>query len=83
MAVAENSVEKGKAMWGKLDVVQGFLIYKIGILTSDDIDKESLKAISRVANVKVKSGLFGGGIISDKRYAVSYTHLTLPTTPYV
>ena len=34
MAVAENSVEKGKAMWGKLDVVQGFLIYKIGILTS-------------------------------------------------
>ena len=37
MAVAENSVEKGKAMWGKLDVVQGFLIYKIGILTSDDI----------------------------------------------
>ena len=37
MAVAENSVENGKAMWGKLDVVQGFLVYKIGILKSDDI----------------------------------------------
>ena len=37
MAVAENSVENGKAMWGKLDNVQGFLVYKIGILKSDDI----------------------------------------------
>jgi HTH-type transcriptional regulator, sugar sensing transcriptional regulator len=40
------------------------------ILTSDKMDKESLKAISRVATVKVKKGLFGGGIISDKRYVV-------------
>jgi len=37
MAVAENSVENGKAMWGKLDVTQGFLVYKIGVLTNDDI----------------------------------------------
>ena len=36
MAVAENSVENGKAMWGKLDVVQGFLVYKIGVLANDD-----------------------------------------------
>jgi len=43
---------------------------KITILTSDKMDKESLKAISRVSNVKVKKGLFGGGIISDKRYVV-------------
>ena len=40
------------------------------ILTSDKMDKESLKAVSRVATVKVKKGLFGGGIISDKRYVV-------------
>ena len=40
---------------------------EITILTSDSLDKESLKSISRVANVKVKEGLFGGGIISDKR----------------
>ena len=43
---------------------------KITILTSDGLDKESIKAISRVADVKVKEGLFGGGIISDKRYVV-------------
>ena len=34
------------------------------------MDKESLKAISRVSQVKIKKGLFGGGIISDKRYVV-------------
>ena len=43
---------------------------EITILTSDSLDKESLKSISRVADVKVKEGLFGGGIISDKRYVV-------------
>jgi len=37
MTVAENSVDNGKAMWGKLDVVQGFLVYKIGVLANDDI----------------------------------------------
>ena len=36
MAVAENSVDNSKAMWGKLDVVQGFLVYKIGVLANDD-----------------------------------------------
>ena len=43
---------------------------EITILISDSLDKDSLKAISRVATVKVKKGLFGGGIISDKRYVV-------------
>ena len=42
----------------------------VTILTSDKIDKNSLNAISRVAKVKLKKGLFGGGIISDKRYVV-------------
>ena len=37
MKVAENSVKDGKAMWGKLEVVQGFLVYKIAVLTTDDI----------------------------------------------
>ena len=37
MAVAENSVDNGKAMWGKLDVVQDFLVYKIGVLADDDL----------------------------------------------
>lgn len=43
---------------------------KITILTSDKTDKEALKTASRVATVNVKKGLFGGGIISDKRYVV-------------
>ncbi|MEM4391510.1 MAG: helix-turn-helix domain-containing protein [Candidatus Nitrosotenuis sp.] len=42
----------------------------ITILMSAEMEKEYLKAISRVASVKVKKGLFGGGIISDKRYVV-------------
>jgi sugar-specific transcriptional regulator TrmB len=42
----------------------------ITILVSDQTEKDSLKALSRVATVKVKKGLFGGGIISDKRYVV-------------
>lgn len=37
MAVSENSVDNGKAMWGKLDVTQGFLVYKIGVLANDNI----------------------------------------------
>lgn len=42
----------------------------VTVLTSDKMNKSALKAISRVANVKIKKGLFGGGIISDKRYVV-------------
>jgi HTH-type transcriptional regulator, sugar sensing transcriptional regulator len=42
----------------------------ITILVSEDVDSDTLKSLSRVAKVKVKKGLFGGGIISDKRYVV-------------
>lgn len=42
----------------------------ITVLTSDKMNKDALKAIARVATVKIKEGLFGGGIISDKRYVV-------------
>lgn len=42
----------------------------ITVLTSDRTDAESLRAVSRVASVKVRAGLFGGGIISDQRYVV-------------
>ncbi|MFB5611117.1 MAG: TrmB family transcriptional regulator [Nitrosopumilaceae archaeon] len=43
---------------------------EVTVLTSDKMSKESLKAVSRVATVKVREGMFGGGIISDKRYVV-------------
>ena len=42
----------------------------ITVLTSDQMDEESIKSIKRVADVKIKRGLFGGGIIADKRYVV-------------
>jgi len=42
----------------------------ITILVSEDANSETLKALSRVAKVKIKKGLFGGGVISDKRYVV-------------
>ncbi|RNJ80271.1 MAG: TrmB family transcriptional regulator [Nitrosopumilus sp. B06] len=42
----------------------------ITILTSDRMDKEYIKSIKRIATVKIKKGLFGGGIISDKKYVV-------------
>ena len=42
----------------------------ITILVSEDVDSNTLKSLSRVAKVKAKKGLFGGGIISDKRYVV-------------
>lgn len=42
----------------------------ITVLTSDRMDSDSIKAVKRVATVKIKKGLFGGGIISDRRYVV-------------
>lgn len=43
---------------------------EITILVSEDVNSDTLKSLSRVASVKIKKGLFGGGIISDKRYVV-------------
>ena len=43
---------------------------KITILTSDKFDKDAIKGLSRVSTVKMKKGLFGGGIISDKHNVV-------------
>ncbi len=42
----------------------------ITILVSEDVDKEATKTLSRLATVKMKKGLFGGGIIADKRHVV-------------
>jgi len=43
---------------------------KITILTSDRFDKKDIKGLTRLATVKMKKGLFGGGIISDKHNVV-------------
>lgn len=43
---------------------------KITVLTSDRTDRESLRAASRVAEVKTRQGLFGGGVIADRRHVM-------------
>jgi len=43
---------------------------KITILTSDRFDKNIIEGLTRLATVKIKKGLFGGGIISDKHNVV-------------
>jgi sugar-specific transcriptional regulator TrmB len=43
---------------------------KITILTSDRFDKNTLKGLSKLATIKMKKGLFGGGIVSDKHNVV-------------
>lgn len=43
---------------------------QINILTSDRMDPEYLRSLSRVSTVKIKENLFGGGIISDRRYVM-------------
>jgi len=85
MAVAENSVENGKAMWGKLDVVQGFLVYKIGVLTSDDVfhkvvvdagNGESLYVSDGVSKDNWKHSKHSDKE-SDKKWKDHYADLTL------
>ena len=43
---------------------------KINILASAKITSETMKALSRVAEVRLKDGLFGGGIIGDAKHVV-------------
>ena len=45
--------------------------------TLDEFDRQRLGGQQQIRDAAVSSGNFGGG------RAVSYTHLTLPTTPYV
>ena len=69
IAVPEAGEELVKQALPKLRLLHDKGV-EIMILTSDKMEKESLKSLSRVATVKVKKGLFGGGIISDRRYVV-------------
>ena len=42
----------------------------VTVLTSDRMDADSVRSIRRVATVRIRKGLFGAGIILDKRYVV-------------
>ena len=69
IALPEAGVELVKQALPKLRLLHDKGV-DITILASDKMDKESITAIKRVAKVTIKKGLFGGGIISDKRYVV-------------
>jgi hypothetical protein len=43
---------------------------KVNILASSKIQPETVKNLSRVAEVRVKDGLFGGGVIGDSKHVV-------------
>jgi len=42
----------------------------ITVLVSDKTDRDTVRAVSRVSTVITRPGLFGGGIISDRRHVV-------------
>ena len=69
IALPEAGVDLVKQALPKLRLLHDKGV-QITILASDKMDKESIEAIKRVAKVTIKKGLFGGGIISDKRYVV-------------
>lgn len=69
IALPDAGVELVKQALPKLRLLHDKGV-KITILTSDKMDKDSITSIRRVADVKIKKGLFGGGIISDRRYVV-------------
>ncbi|MCI0563441.1 MAG: TrmB family transcriptional regulator [Nitrososphaera sp.] len=43
---------------------------RINILASAKINPEIIRALSRVADVRIKDGLFGGGVIGDSKHVV-------------
>jgi hypothetical protein len=43
---------------------------KVNILASSKIHPEVIKSLSRVSEVRVKDGLFGGGVIGDGKQVV-------------
>ena len=69
IALPEASGELVKQALPKLRLLHDKGI-KITVLTSDKMDNKLLKTMSRVSEVKVRKGMFGGGIISDQRYVV-------------
>ena len=84
MAVAENSVPDGKAMWGKLDVVQGFLVYNVGVLTSDNVFHKVLVDAGKGEALYVSEGVSKkdwkyskhSDKESDKKWKDHYSDLT-------
>ena len=57
MKAAESSIENGKAMWGKLEIVQGFLVYKIGVLVGDDVYHKAVIDAGSAETLYISDGI--------------------------
>ena len=80
MSVSENSIENGKAMWGKLDVVQGYLVYWIGILSDDDVFHKIIVDAGTGDILYISDGVskdkWKNSHHSDKKWKDHYSDLT-------
>jgi hypothetical protein len=43
---------------------------KIDVLASEEANPETVRAISRVAEVRLKNNMFGGGVIGDSKHVM-------------
>ena len=43
---------------------------KINVLASEEANPDTIRAISRVANVRLKNNMFGGGVIGDSKHVM-------------
>ena len=64
------AVDIAKPLQPELRTLHDRGVAKINILASAKISSDTVKTLSRVAEVRLKDGLFGGGIIGDAKHVV-------------
>jgi sugar-specific transcriptional regulator TrmB len=64
------AVDIAKPLQSELRTLHDKGAVKINILASAKISPDMVKTLSRVAEVRLKDGLFGGGIIGDAKHVV-------------
>jgi sugar-specific transcriptional regulator TrmB len=70
VAVPSVAVDIAKPLQPELRALHDRGGVKIKILASAEISSDTVKTLSRVADVRLKEGLFGGGIIGDAKHVV-------------
>jgi sugar-specific transcriptional regulator TrmB len=64
------AVDIAKPLQPELRILHDKGAVKINILAPAKISPDTVKTLSRVAEVRLKDGLFGGGIIGDAKHVV-------------
>jgi sugar-specific transcriptional regulator TrmB len=70
VALPSVAVDIAKPLQPELRTLHDRGVAKINILASAKISSDTVKTLSRVAEVRLKDGLFGGGIIGDAKHVV-------------